>query len=1068
MTFPKTRNWRFNARYGALALLAMSLSACSLEERKTARVVIDLSELRSERGAASRWDAPSVNATAMSTPAQPTWGNGSRALTSYSDLDCVMLNVMGEGIPSPFAGKPAIRPEKWDLNNVCSYIYPGTFSAPASLDQATIELSISVQKGPSRLVQVLGFNKAASLRCEDITLPMIVEGDGVNVSNLFELGKTKVDLMSDATVEIEGNIASAKSVEGCGKAEMTVPFGLQGIWIPTTCKAPYADVYLRKKLADGTLGLQRLANATARVACASGQGPSLEVNPLSTGALAGIGNESAVVESDALALDIRWFADTTTTIEAASATLLSARYDVTAPTGTASLTLDQAVQGRFVASFNDLSEAGRASIVMGSCSQSSPQVAPDSNVMAGASQLALQSGQTLISGEVYYLRVRDFAGNGYCPASLTYTGSVGGGAGAGNPGLSYLIFPTFINSANIQTTGPLLWLMTGNCDSAQVDQVELFNESGTSLSRVSCTSGSFSLPVSGAALDGPPGAVSFSLKGWKVSTQVGAPVSVPVTRDFSAPSVALTLSNSTGTTGSTSSPLFSVAYSALNEGAYLELRRDSCAGTLSVESPLITGAAGNQPMTGTVPSPGTYSFYVRARDAAGNVTGCAGPVDYTYAAAANSGGSGYLFIGGRVAGSPTHQVDKFETAAGGGGFLAAPGLDPASYRAVGDAASVGVTEVGGAIITGGLSQSGYALAVGGRNWISAGTAGGDIDVWAYLTPSASTWSHLTFPVHSGGSVDRRRGAAVVSSGNAAWVIGGSSQTSSPIIKISEITSGQLNSASAGNLNVAAHGLQGAFIDDGTYQRVLAVGGCSSGYEGAGGDCTAPQTGVVVIDPKAASPYLGVVAATSGDTNRRGASLTPMPDGSAVYFGGIDGGNALRTDFVVIRPSTIAGSTGISKNLISLSTTCRGAAQRYQHVAVSLGGTQLAILGGKSAPGTLLSDGYVVDTANGNCVSLGTLSTTGPGSMSLSALGPGMMGGSAWKVGPATAPELFVQSGNGSDWMWNIKFAITNGYVTGLATTNGVNFDNRMQAALDPQAGYVRGPGARDSYLPLRY
>ncbi len=1058
MTFPKTRNWQFIARYSALALVAMSASACSLEERKTARVVIDLSELRSDRPAASRFATTSVNATANPTPAQPTWGSGVRALTSYSDLDCVMLNVMGEGIPSPFAGKPSIPPEKWDLTNVCSYIYPGSFSIPASLDQASIELSISVQKGPSRLIQVLGFNKAATLRCEDITLPMIVENDGVSVSNLFELGKTKVDLMSDATVEIQGNIASAKSVEGCGKTEMVIPFGSQGIWIPTACKAPYADVYLRKKLADGTLGLPRLANATARVTCISGQGPSLAVNPLSTGALAGTGNESAVVEADALALDVRWFADTTTSIEAASATLLSARYDVTAPTGTATLGLSNST---FIANLTNLSEAGRASIRSGSCSMASPLVAPEADVSFGNSQVALPSTQTLAAGIVYYLMVRDFAGNAYCPASLTYTG------GGGNPGFGSFSFPAFINSANIQTTGPLLWLMTGACDSSQVDQVELFNESGTSLNRVSCTSGSFSLPVSGAALDGAPGAVSFSLKGWKVSTQVGASVSVPVTRDFSAPTVSLTLSSSTGTTGSTSSPLFSVAYSALTEGAYFELRRDSCTGNLSAESPLITGAAGNQQMTGSVPSPGTYSFYVRARDAAGNVTGCAGPVDYTFAATANSSGSGYLFIGGRAAGMPTHQVDRFSATSTGGGFLPAPPLDSATYRASGDTASFGVTEVGGAAFKGSYSQTGYALAIGGKNWISAGAVGGDIDVGAYLIQGASAWQTFQMPTINGGQFDRRRGAAVVSSGDAVWVIGGSAQATNPILKIAESSANQLTVSGAGTSTIKAHGLQGVFIKDAVNPRVLAVGGCLSGYEVAGGDCGAPLTDIFVIDPTATTPLLGVVPSTSGDTNRRGASFTAMPNGTAVYFGGVDGGNSVRTDFVVISPSTTAGSGGITKTLIPLATGCQAAAQRYRHMAVPLGGTQLAILGGQLSGNSYLVDGFVVDTANGNCVSLGTLSTTGPNSMSVSALGPGMMGGAAWVVGPVAAPELFVQSGNGSDAMWNIKFAITNGLVTGLAT-NGVSFDNRMQTSTTPQSGYVAGPGARDSYLPLQY
>lgn len=432
MTFPKTRNWRFNARYGALALLAMSLSACSLEERKTARVVIDLSELRSERVAASRWDAPSVNATALSTPAEPTWGTGGRALntplSSYNQLHCVMLNVMGEGITSSFTGKPAILPEKWDLTNVCSYVYPGTYSTPVSLDQASIELFLSVQKGPSRLIQVLGFNNATTLRCEDITLPMIVDNDGVDI---FELGKTKVDLMSDATVEIQGKVATAKNVKDCGKSEMTVPFGSQRIRIPTKCKAHYADVYLRKKFDDGTLGEQRKINATARVACNIGQGPYIEVNPLSTSALAAQNSgESAVVESDALALDIRWFADTTTSTEAALATLLSARYDVTAPTGTANLALNGNVG--FIANFTNLSEAGRASIVSGTtCDTTILPFAPDVDVSAGSSTVALplESGQTLIDGMTYHLRVRDFAGNPHCldGASVTFVG------GGGNP-----------------------------------------------------------------------------------------------------------------------------------------------------------------------------------------------------------------------------------------------------------------------------------------------------------------------------------------------------------------------------------------------------------------------------------------------------------------------------------------------------------------------------------------------------------------------------------------------------------------------------------------------------------
>jgi hypothetical protein len=341
--------------------------------------------------------------------------------------------------------------------------------------------------------------------------------------------------------------------------------------------------------------------------------------------------------------------------------------------------------------------------------------------------------------------------------------------------------------------------------------------------------------------------------------------------------------------------------------------------------------------------------------------------------------------------------------------------------------------------------------------------GGDINAFAYLASGASAWSYVKLSALSNGSIDGRRGAAVVSLGDSAWVIGGSAQAANPILKIAEGGSGPV-ATQLSEIGVAAHGLLGAVVKNAAGDtRIIATGGCQAGYEVAGGGCNAPLTGVIVIDPAGGTPFLGIVA-SAGDTNRSGASLTSMPDGTAVYFGGLDSGNALRTDFVVISATT----TGIAKTLVPLATGCQAAAQRYRHVAVPLGGTQLAILGGQTSANSYLVNGYVVDTANGNCAALGTLATTGPNSMSLSALGPGMSGGSAWKVGSATAPELFVQSGNGSDAMWNIKFTITNGYVTGLATTNGVNFDNRMQSATTPQTGYIAGPGARDSYLPLQY
>ena len=653
MTFPKTRNWRFNARYVALALLAMSVSACSLEERKTARVVIDLSELRADRAASSRWAASSLNATAMSTPAQPTWGSGSRALTtpltSYDQLHCVMLNVMGEGIPSARPDMPATRPENWDQNKICSYVYPGTYSIPTSINQTTIELSVSVQKGPARLVQLIGFKNPTGLSCEEVTLPMLMS-DGAGKER-YELGKTKVDLMSDTTVEIQGNIASAKPMDGCR-------------------------------------GLQN------------------------------------------------------------------------------------------------------------------------------------------------------------------------GGGGMSN----------------------------------------------------------------------------------------------------------------------------------LN--------------------------------------------------------------------------SGYLFIGGRVDGEPTYEVDRFVATQEGGGFEDAPDLIGSDYIQPAESPGMGVTEVGGAVIRG-INNS-YAIAVGGRTWTNPSNPGVDIAKLAYLSSSATAWSYLDLPKLNDDTVpDRRRGAAVVSLGDSAWVIGGSAQAPNPILKIAEGGSGPTVTSLPTFIGVAAHGLLGAVLKNANGTRIIATGGCHTNYEVATGGCDAPQTNVIVINPTTNAVSVESPNNANFDTARIDASLSMMPDGSAVYYGGIYQ-NSLRNDFVVIS----ATSTGIQKDLKILQPSCQSA-QRYRHIAVPLGGNQLAILGGVDRYGALSTDGFVVNTSTGDCVNLGPLYAQGnlPNGGRVTALGPGMKSGSAWLVGSSAAPALFVQSGLASDWMWNIKFAIDANYnVIGLATQNGVSYDNRMQINATPQAG----PGARDSYLPLQF
>ncbi len=442
MTFPKTRNWRFNARYGALALLAMSLSACSLEERKTARVVIDLSELRADRAASSRWAASSLNATAMSTPAQPTWGSGGRALTSYSDLDCVMLNVMGEGIPSARPDMPATRPENWDQNKICSYVYPGTYSIPTSINQTTIELSVSVQKGPARLVQLIGLKKPAALRCEDITLPLMMS-DGV-VTERHELGIAKVDLMSDTTVEIQGNIASAKLIAGCGGQQNgggppSVVFGNFGFSIPvSSCVSTNALVYLYQGVSGSFQGRNARKMSNAVLSCESRQEQDDQGNSVTrdfifvpgvpytqpyNSALLPNGSEGGIQDSDQLRLEVRWTDTGGTELDVNTRLRKEARYDGKAPStqdGIPSLEFDPNFRV-FTSIFPNLSEDGFASIRQGLCNGTYvTDEVPVKQFSSGFPvSLTVSNNVTLVPGS-YNLVVRDSVGNQYCPGVYYY------------------------------------------------------------------------------------------------------------------------------------------------------------------------------------------------------------------------------------------------------------------------------------------------------------------------------------------------------------------------------------------------------------------------------------------------------------------------------------------------------------------------------------------------------------------------------------------------------------------------------------------------------------------------
>ncbi len=240
--FPERRVW-------PLLGAALALAGCSLQPSSHSSVIVDLSPLargaqeqRAARLAAEGWDptlarelglvsptadrvlASRVDAAAVlpQEPAGPGLMSFPSAPTSLADFDCVVLNVIGPGIASLSPGDPVRPPEQWDLNSVCSYIYPGVLSQPVDLKSGDtqIQLEVQVDRGPSRLVQVVGFMKDPTLRCDQIPLKESVGSAGGNafqgqIGFFYELGKAKVDLFSDASVEISGGFDTNASIDNC-------------------------------------------------------------------------------------------------------------------------------------------------------------------------------------------------------------------------------------------------------------------------------------------------------------------------------------------------------------------------------------------------------------------------------------------------------------------------------------------------------------------------------------------------------------------------------------------------------------------------------------------------------------------------------------------------------------------------------------------------------------------------------------------------------------------------------------------------------------------------------------
>jgi hypothetical protein len=574
----------------------------------------------------------------MSTPAQPTWGNGGRALTRYDQLDCVMLNVMGEGIPSARPDMPATRPENWDQNKICSYVYPGTYSIPTSINQTTIELSVSVQKGPARLVQLIGFKKPAALRCEDITLPMMMSG-GV-VTERHELGKTKVDLMSDTTVEIQGNIASAKLIDGCrglqngGGPSSYVAFNDNGLRLWDACQADYAEVYLYKKK-DGSsdfTGAEPRRMASARVSCSQvANQPSLVVSagnqPYYNGALGQLGAETAIGQGDSLALELRWFTQSGGGSETGTSVVKEARYDVQDPTFSDTPLIavssgDGTANPAFFVSFANLSEGATFRIIQSSTCSPDPYLAVTKSLysekMIGLMSLNFPptTGSLSSTSTNYQLYVHDSAGNGFCPASITYAATPGGS--------TYLsgIQNTIPPIGRLQTEGGMSWSVSGMCNTNYVDTVQLLNDQNSLVDSTPCQSGGFTISATGTPLagDGLSGQKTFMLRALKGVAHSGSDLTLTVTRDLEYPGV--TSASLTTSDAGIANPSFTINLQGASEAATILLLRGdtTCQAATTVGSSSIVAGQQSFNQTFLVTAPqGTSRYFIGIKDAAGNL-----------------------------------------------------------------------------------------------------------------------------------------------------------------------------------------------------------------------------------------------------------------------------------------------------------------------------------------------------------------------------------------------------------------------------------------------------------------
>ena len=195
---------------------AFLLSACSLKDPAQSQIVIQTPQTNasSSRSIANVLQMPFLQYTTDLKPysqmPQPTQRDNSPTPSQWGDLTCFAISVTGPGVP-------------FNTNVSC----PAGTTPPgliAGMVPAGGTLVVQVPNGPSRLIQLMGFD--SSVGCPDLPglLTQAAQNNGNNnnnafngISNPYYLGQATVDVFSDVSVTIDATFDPTKALyNNCG------------------------------------------------------------------------------------------------------------------------------------------------------------------------------------------------------------------------------------------------------------------------------------------------------------------------------------------------------------------------------------------------------------------------------------------------------------------------------------------------------------------------------------------------------------------------------------------------------------------------------------------------------------------------------------------------------------------------------------------------------------------------------------------------------------------------------------------------------------------------------------